>query len=395
MEQREITTIEGQVNYPQNDNDVLELIETIAVQNIKGLKSTNKLADGVKRFNVENGTVLEEAVIKMAESRAFNKNGYSRAPLDPTLVVKYFNKWVARTFQTTIRKDDIRKIIANKGAGVEGVTSEILDTLTQGEGHEDYVRVLTLFNDANFKDYSVVSGKRPKSIKGVLYMIREMYNHLKYDNNDLTDHDFISSTPESDIRILMTTDMANLIDVSELAVVLNLEKEELFGKIVLADTSFAQGQGKYVVFVYDINAIGCAVRKFKYDSEHVAEGDYDNAYLHTDKMYYHCGLFKGAKLDCTEVGESAEAELVDEIVTHKVHITKTNCTTEDVEPTEIEDKKPLKLVYTADKGKTFGTHVSGSMGGVALTTEITKTDTEVTIEIAEVTGDVELDIQAE
>lgn len=396
MEQREITTQEGQANYPQNDNDVLELIETIARQNIKGLKSFNKLADGLKRIDVENGAVLEEAVIKMAESRAFDKNDYSRAPLDPQLVVKYFNNWVARTFQTTIRKDDIRKIIANKGAGVEGVATEILDTLTQGEGHEDYVKCLTLLGTANFKDFSLVVKKKPKNMKGVLYMIRDMYNHLKYDNADLTDMEWISSTPEDDIRIAMTTAMSNLIDVSELADVLNLEKEKLFGKIVLADTSFDEDfdASKYVVYVYDINAIGCAIRKYKYDSEHVARGDYDNAYLHTEKMYFHCGLFKGAKLDCSDACEDAEGELVDEVtpVVHSVSITATGCTADEkLDVEEVEEGKALKGDIIANEGYTFtGGAISGTMGGEELTDEqFALADSKtLKVNIENVTGDI-------
>ena len=42
----DVTTLEGSDNFPVNINDVYGLIETIAVQNISALRSTNRIVDG-------------------------------------------------------------------------------------------------------------------------------------------------------------------------------------------------------------------------------------------------------------------------------------------------------------------------------------------------------------
>ena len=131
----DVTTLLGSSDFPVNVNDVYSLIETICVQNIRGVKSSNRIEDAFYDYVVENGTVVEEAIIKMADRQNFVKTGAPNlAPKDPTLAVKYFNNWEPAQFQTTVRRNDIRKIIADKGTGIDEVVSAILDTLNQGEG---------------------------------------------------------------------------------------------------------------------------------------------------------------------------------------------------------------------------------------------------------------------
>lgn len=314
MEQREITTIEGSQNFPQNDNDVLELIEKIALQENKALKSANQFREGLRQVKVQDGKVLEQSVIKMAESRIFDKNATSREPLDPTLAVTYHNNFAKRQYQTTIRKSDIRSVIANKGLGVNEMTANILATLSEGADAEEYEKSINLIYTANIIDFATITGKKPKNMKGVLYMIRKAYNSLKHNNSNLTTaHQFKSATPVSDIRIAMSTDVSNLIDVTELADILNLEKEQLFGKINLFDTSYDDKLNKYMIFVYDINAFGRAERDDHFETERVARGEFDNAYKSVDDAFYHCGLFKAVKFDVTDAGTTAEAEILDDV----------------------------------------------------------------------------------
>ena len=126
VETVDITTLTGSDTFPVNANDVYGLVETLAVQNIKAVKSSNRIEDAFYDYVVENGAVIEEAVVEMAEKQNFVKTGDPNlAPKDPTLYVKYFNNWESAQFQTTIRRSDIRKIIANKGTGLEEVVAEI------------------------------------------------------------------------------------------------------------------------------------------------------------------------------------------------------------------------------------------------------------------------------
>ena len=181
----DVTTLLGSNDFPVNANDVYGLVETICVQNIRGVKSSNRIADAFYDYVVENGTVVEEAIIKMAEKQNFVKTGTPNlAPKDPTLAVKYFNNWEAKQFQTTVRRNDIRKIIADKGTGLDEVVSAILDTLNQGEGYDDYKAMRDIISNASvgISATQLFGDKHPKGIKGLIYAMREAYNALKATN---------------------------------------------------------------------------------------------------------------------------------------------------------------------------------------------------------------------
>lgn len=311
-----VTTREGSSTFPLNVNDALSLVETLASQNIKAVKSANKIVDGVYEYDIENGKVIEEAVIEMAQAQAYDKTQANFAPTDPSVKAKYFNNYEAKQFKTSIRRDDIRAIIANKGVGVEDVVSSIMETLTQGESNYDFEQCRSLLYNADFKDYGTVLGtasapKHPASIKGVIYALRDMYNHVKCNNSDLTNVTFKSATNEADIRIAISTKLMNLIDVVELANIFNLSKEELFGKLVVVDVDDLSDHTKdYMVYVYDRKALGRATRIYDYTQDVIGSARYTNHYLTVERAYFHNGLFKGAKLDCSTACTAALGTLL-------------------------------------------------------------------------------------
>jgi hypothetical protein len=148
-------------------------------------------------------------------------------------------------------------------------------------------------------------------MKGVIYAIRDAYNHLKATNSDLTAEAFDSATPEEDIRIAITPKVLNLIDVVELANVFNLEKEELFGKLVVVDVDdLSDDSSFYGVLVYDRKALGRATRLYEYSQDISGRGLFTNHYLTTDRAYFYNGLFKACRIDCTTACVNARAELI-------------------------------------------------------------------------------------
>lgn len=308
----DVTTLEGSENFPVNTNDVYGLIETIASQNIRALRSTNRIVDGFFEYDVENGKVIEEAVIAMAKAQAFNKNDFSFTPKDPELYVRYFNNFDPVQFETTIRRDDIRAILASKGVGLDGVVGEILETLTQGEGYDDFKKMRNVIFNANIANYnSLVLNGNPANMKGVLYAIRDAYNHLISTNNDLTAEAFDSATPEADIRIAITPKLLNLIDVVELANVFNLEKEELFGKLVVVDVDdLADPAYYYNVVVYDRKAFGRATRVYDYTQDISGRARFTNHYLTVERAYFHNGLFKAARINAAAAAIGALGNII-------------------------------------------------------------------------------------
>lgn len=307
----DVTSVNGNGTFPLNTNDVYGLVETIATQNIRSVATYNRIEDGFYDYDVEDGKVIEEAIIEAAKAQAFAPDTPNFNPVDPEVHVNYFNNYEAKQFVTTVRRNDIRKIIANKGIGTDEVVAQILDTLTKGEGVYDFDQMRNALLTANVKDYAAVIGGKPASMKGVLYAIRDAYNHLKSNNSDLTGDAFVSATPEKDIRIAITPKLLNLIDVVELANVFNLEKEELFGKLVVVDTDdLTSRDNDYKVLVYDRKAFGRATRLYEYSQDILGSTLYSKHYLTTERAYFHNDLFKAARIDCTAAATSAKAELI-------------------------------------------------------------------------------------
>lgn len=324
----DVTTVLGSDTFPVNANDVYKLVETIAVQNIRSLKSTNRIEDAFYDYVVDNGTVIEEAVVAMAEAQEFVKTGQpDLSPVDPKLFVKYFNNWETKQFETTVRKSDIRKIIANKGTGFDELVSQILATLTEGEGDYDMNKMANGISEAmsnielDTQDFITISGRIPKNAKGILWALREAYNMLKATNTigiakgDLTDAEYAllkQATPVEDIRIAISESLLNLIDVVELAHVFNLEKEELFGKLVVLPYGY-NFQGDEFVLVYDRKALGRGTRMFEYSQDVIGKGLYTNHYLTTERCYFVNQLYKMLFVNCTD-GYEAALDAVSEVV---------------------------------------------------------------------------------
>lgn len=311
----DVTTILGSEKFPLNENDVYNLVETIARQNIRAVKSSNRIEDAFYEYEVENGAVIEEALIEMAEGGVFNKTATGSqpdlSPKDPSLKAKYFNNWTAKQWKTTIRKSDIRKVIADKGTGFDEVVSAILATLTEGEGYDDYKAMRDVIKDESVGEdasVSVFGNRHPKNMKGVVYCMREMYNVLKATNTK-GGVQVLQATPVEDIRIAVSESVLNLIDVVELANIFNLSKEELFGKLIVIPYDVDYNKAK--ILVYDRKALGRGTRLFEYSQDIIGSSLYTNHYLTTERCYFYNALFKALKLDISVALASAEGDLLE------------------------------------------------------------------------------------
>lgn len=307
----DVTDEKGSATFPIKENEALSLVETIASQRIASVKNTNTIEDAFFDYDVENGKVIEEAIIKMAEEQTFVATGQpDLSPKDPALFVKYFNKWEQKQFATTLRRDDIRAVIAgNKGATAEGVAGEIMATLTAGEGFYDYGQMRAIIENPDVgeigNDYL---GGTPKNMKGVIYSVRKLFNVVK-STNTAGGIPCVQGVPVEDIRIAVDEDVLNLMDVVELANVFNLSKEELFGKLVVLpyDESY---DGKHTILVYDRKALGRATRLYDYSQDIVGKGRYTNHYLTTERAYFYNSLFKAIRLDVSTAVASAKGEII-------------------------------------------------------------------------------------
>lgn len=391
----DVASLIGSDTFPVNANDVYGLVETMAVQNIRAVKSSNRIEDAFYDYVVDNGTVIEEAIVAMAESQAFVKTGApDLSPKDPTLDVKYFNNWTAKQFQTTVRRSDIRKIIADKGTGFDELVSIILATLSEGEGYDDYKAMRDIINDKSIgydASLAIFDDKHPKNIKGVIYAMREMYNALKATNKVGLDsvNGILQATPVEDIRIAISESVLNLMDVVELANVFNLEKEELMGKLVVVP--FDADFDKSSILVYDRKALGRGTRLFEYSQDIIGKGLYTNHYLTTERCYFYNGLFKMLRLDIHEALNVAIASVMEDNVYYTITQTLSHATSDNSAVKALKDSV-FVANYTAGSGYTLtGATVSVTMGG----SDITATAyANGKVSIAKVTGNLVVAITA-
>lgn len=307
-------TNQGSANFPASANDFLGAVESVAQQNINAVESTNLIEDAFYDYEVNDGKVIEEAIIEMAEAQAFVPTAEGSqpdlSPLDPKLHIKYFNEYEEKQFKTTLRRDEIRAIIA-KGESAEAVASRILSTLTSGEGDYDYTQMRSVIEDTTVgvdAVTDVLGNKKPKNMKGVMYAIRKMFNAIKA-TNDKGGVPCKQGVPVEDIRIAISEDVLALIDMVELANLFNLSKEEILGKIVKLpyDTKYAGNR----ILVYDRKALGRATRLFEYGQDILGLARYSNHGLTTSRAYFYNSLFKALALDITDAVTNAESEIME------------------------------------------------------------------------------------
>ena len=309
-------TNQGSGTFPTTPNAFLDAVETIAQQNIRSVESTNRIEDAFYEYEVEDGKVIEEAIIEMATAQAFVPTAEGAqpdlSPLDPKLHIKYFNEWDAQQWKTTLRKDEIRAIIA-KGESAEAVASRIMGTLTSGEGDYDYAQLRVVIEDASVgvdATTDVLGNKKPKNMKGVMYAIRKMYNAVKATNTK-GGVPCKQGVPVNDIRIAISEDVLALIDMVELANLFNLSKEEILGKVVMLpqDANYAGTR----VLVYDRKALGRGTRVFDYSQDILGLARYSNHGLNTERCYFYNDLFKALALDISDAVESAEGDIMEDV----------------------------------------------------------------------------------
>lgn len=298
--------------FPASKNKFLEAVETIAVQNIKAVRNSNTIEDAFREYPVENGKVVEEALIKMADGKSFvpvaEGANPDLSPLDPKVAVRYFSDWEAIQYKTTKRYDEIRAILAS-GKSPDDVAGEIDSTLTEGEGYADYSKMRQIIEDeAVSKDCStdVFGGKHPKNMKGVIAGLRIMYNKIKA-TNTASGVPYAHGVDTSNIRVAISDKALAYIDIAELANVFNVTKEQLFGKLVVLPDDETYDGSK--VLVYDINHLGRGTRVFDYAQEDMITNRYIISTLNTERQYFANDLFKALGLDISTAIAAAEDEL--------------------------------------------------------------------------------------
>ena len=360
----------GNKNYPADINSFFGMIEPIARQELEGARLNNPLTDQDAFYfydlREETGQTIESTIIEAAKARGFDPKGDPTfSPNDPTAYTRYFSEWKDKQFATTVRKVDVRKVIAGKGVGENDIIFAITNSLSMGDNGADFDERRKLLFESPVFDYAAINGgKTPKTMKGVLHAARDMFNHLIGKNDDLTAEKYVYNVPRDDVRIAMSNKLLNLIDVSELAHVFNMEKEEIFGKLVVCNVDDLPASEWYKIVAYDRKALCVAEFLYEYSQDIIGEKLYTNHFLTVSRQYFYNALFKACAIDCSVAAETASGELYDNQTTFTVTNTLNSKATNENTAAKVGKNMTYQGKLIPAAGQTLsGLNVTVNMGG--------------------------------
>ena len=307
-------------NYEPSISEEYSMIEKVARQIVNGVTSDNILAE-FEFGDIENGSTIEEAIIKLAESHPFALGSEEEGGSDitddvkvfaknyPELAVRYYKNWTKKQFSKTVSLERLRKVLLSDGNALR-ISEQVANSLVQGDNYENYVGLRDLIKFGCDNDiYKDVTGATPIDISGgdsraykdILIKIKDIVKGMQFVNADYNTANIKRKTFAEDIKIIMPYTIKNKLDVDELAGVFNLDKAEIKNKIIEVDepTDKVVIIDKWSTFAYK--------RLYEMTSIFNPKGLYQNYFLTVERLYGISPLFDGCfftiKTTAGEVGE--------------------------------------------------------------------------------------------
>ena len=287
---------------PTTIEELGNMVGKVAEQIIRENTTVNPLTPFEKGL-VENGDTIEQAVVKLVESSAYDPTGAGALTRDETekLAVKYFHDWTREKFKTTIDIPEMRKVLlGNKSAS--DLSSKVVSSLSESDKHEKYLNVRDLMKwgrqsadggtgEVLVKADTVAYDETNSTIdyKAVLVAMKDAISGMKFVNSSFNSLSLKRRTREEDIYILIPYKLKNRIDVNDLAGVFNLSKTEIEGRMIEIDTDVEDGY--YYIYIVDKFAVLDFTRLYEMLDQKNADGFFWNYFLHTDRLYALSPLF--------------------------------------------------------------------------------------------------------
>ena len=301
-------------NYtPNTISDVGGMIGKIAHQVIREVNADDRLAI-FDKMPVDNGDTIEQAIVKLAESYAYDKDGLNALTRkNPEIAVRMFQDWTRATFKQSVDIAQIRKVLTT-GKGASELATKIVASLNEGDKQEKYEALKSLLDQstnhvgtqgfmvpylgATATDFVALQDGKV-NYGEVLLHLRNMVSKMSYVNTSCNKAGLKRKTLKEDIVIIMPYQLKNGIDVEELSGVFNLDKAEIKDKIVEVDipdfvdtgsSSYSGGKYNYI-WVVDKNAILAFTRLYEMVDQLNGDGLFWNYFLHVERMYGVSPLF--------------------------------------------------------------------------------------------------------
>ena len=292
----------GEDYTPTTIEEFGNMIGKIAKSVIRENTTENHLSVFDKGF-VENGDTIEEAVVLLATSQAYDRNGEHTLDRETSqkFAVKYFKDWTPKTFKKTIDLSELRKVLVNEKSAAD-VSAMVISSTTEADKQEQYEDIRDMLSwgrqsadggtgnvlvNAETVAYDTVNNSI--DYKSVLVAMKNAFSGMKFVNANFNSAQIKRRTKEEDIYVLMPYQLKNKLDVEELAGVFNLDKAELKKRII--ETDSGNENGFYYIYILDRNAVLDFTRLYELLNQLNAEGRFWNYYLQVDRLYGLSALF--------------------------------------------------------------------------------------------------------
>lgn len=289
---------------PNTYAELGDMIGKIAYQFIRQIEAKDPLSI-FDKMPITNGDTIEQAVIKLVESQAYDKTGANALKRDTTvkMAVRYFNNWERRKYKTTVDISELRKALVSTSSA-ESVASNLVSVLSQSRIDEKFQNVKKLLKWGttagslgsgtsvlkNVGDVNTGTGGA-LDYKGILKKIKDTVKGMTFVNTTFNTAGLRRRTMLEDIVIVAPYTIINAIDVDELSGVFNLSKAEIRDRLVEIDS-----EDPYI-YIVDKNAILDFTRLYEMANEKNADGLFYNYYLHVEDLFAISPLFDACYFD--------------------------------------------------------------------------------------------------
>lgn len=289
---------------PTTIEELGNMIGKVAKSIIRENSTVNHLSVFDKGL-VENGDTIEEAVVLLAESQAFDTTGAHTLDKETSakFAVKYFKQWTEKTFKKSVSISELRKVLAPGSTKTAAdLSAMVVSSITEGDRQEQYEDIRNMLTWGRqtadggtgkclVRADTVAYDTTNNSIdyKALLVAMKNAVSGMKFVNNSFNTASVKRRTLPEDIYILMPYVLKNKIDVEELAGVFNLDKSEIKDRII--ETDATNETGYYYIYIVDRNAILDFTRLYEMLNQLNAEGRFWNYYLQVDRLYAISELF--------------------------------------------------------------------------------------------------------
>lgn len=293
-----VTINTGAETHTDTVNGIYGLIETIAKQSFLGVESSNPL-NYFYKGDVDKGTDIEQWMIQLTESYAFDKNAVDQLKAkDPIYKLRYFKDWTSRQYEQTVRDDEIRKILSGENS-VEEVSAKIVGNLRESDENENYEnlkKVLAMIKtEVDKVENNATSGGTATTGAEFLKLVKNVVDKMKFMNSEYSVAGAKYRCPLDRIRIVMPYGVKNSVDVDTLASLFHVEKAEILEKIDVIDTTDG------IVYILDESAIQWHRRLSEIESCRNVKGRCTNYYLTVDNLFAFSPLFKATYIDASAI----------------------------------------------------------------------------------------------